>query len=337
MRVTLPFEDEKREIIVKKESISNKEFGKEPDKRSIKELLEKGIVNIDKPSGPTSHQVSAYVKEMLSIEKAGHSGTLDPAVTGCLPITLSKGTKIVQALIGCGKEYVCVMHLHDDKTEDEIKTVANEFIGKIQQMPPVKSAVKRQLRTREIYYLEIIEIDGRDVLFKVGCEAGTYIRKLCTDMGHKLGCGAHMAELRRSKAGPFHIDNSITLTDLMDAYKFYEEDASEDELRKYVKPIETAIEHLGRIYVFDQTIDSLCHGAPLNIPGISKLESGIEKGNIVAIMSLKGELIGIGNSELSSEEIANNNRGCVLKKMKTFMEIGIYPSFKKDNKKEESK
>jgi H/ACA ribonucleoprotein complex subunit 4 len=150
---------------------------------------------VDKPSGPTSHQISAYVKDILAIDKAGHSGTLDPKVTGVLPVTTGRATKGVQLLIKAGKEYVALMHIHKDIDEAEVRKACEEFIGKIQQLPPIRSSVKRQLRTRSIYYFEIIEIEGRDVLFRVGCEAGTYIRKLIHDLGQRLGCGAHMVTL----------------------------------------------------------------------------------------------------------------------------------------------
>ena len=200
----LPFEKIKREILIKREAEPTKEYGSDPQNRTIPELIKYGIVNIDKPSGPTSHQVSAYVQGIMHIEKSGHSGTLDPGVTGVLPIALERATRVVQTLLTAGKEYVCLMLLHKEMSEYDIYKLFEEFTGTIRQLPPVRSAVKRQLRSREIYYLEILEIEGgRQVLFKVGCQAGTYIRKLVHDMGLKAGCGAHMAELRRTKAGPF--------------------------------------------------------------------------------------------------------------------------------------
>ena len=102
-----------------------------------------------------------------------------------------------------GKEYICVMKLHGDSNEGQIKQVLSEFEDEIYQRPPLRSSVKRQLRTRRIYYIDYIETDGRNVLFKVACEAGTYIRKLCFDIGEILGVGAHMQELRRTRSGSF--------------------------------------------------------------------------------------------------------------------------------------
>ena len=194
----LPFEKVKREIIVKKKAKTNPELGCKPEERTTEELIKYGIVNIDKVKGPTSHEISAYVQKILNIKKSGHSGTLDPAVTGILPVALENATRIVQALLKAGKEYIGIMHIHKEIDEKEIRKVCNEFIGKIKQKPPLKSAVKRVERYREVYYLEILEIDGKDVLFRIGCEAGMYIRKLVYQIGQKLGTGAHMAELRRT-------------------------------------------------------------------------------------------------------------------------------------------
>ena len=162
------------------------QFGKSPSERTPEELLQYGIINVDKPKGPTSHQVADYVKQILNIEKAGHSGTLDPQVTGVQPIGLGKATRIMEFLLTAPKEYVCIMHLHKKVPEAEIQNAIELFRGKIQQLPPQKSSIKRQLREREIYEFEILEIKGKDVLFRVRCQAGTYIRKLVHDLGQTL-------------------------------------------------------------------------------------------------------------------------------------------------------
>lgn len=176
----LPFERMDRVILTRQSLKTSDRFGEDPFTRPIKELLDYGIVNIDKPSGPTSHQVSAFVQKILKINKSGHSGTLDPKVTGCLPVALGRGTRVVQSLLTAGKEYVCLMHIHDEFDESKLRQVIEEkFTGKIKQLPPIKSAVKRQHRYRKIYYFEILEVKGQDVLFVVGTQAGTYIRKLC--------------------------------------------------------------------------------------------------------------------------------------------------------------
>ncbi|MFP4523934.1 MAG: RNA-guided pseudouridylation complex pseudouridine synthase subunit Cbf5 [Candidatus Woesearchaeota archaeon] len=182
----LPFERDKRKKLVRHDAATSEKYGCDPEKRPIQELLEYGIVNLDKPSGPTSHQVSSYVQKILKLRKSGHSGTLDPGVTGVLPVALGRGTRIVQSLLIAGKEYVCLMRLHEERSRDQVERVLEEFTGRIRQMPPVKSAVKRQWRWRKVYYNELLDHDGADVLFKVGCQAGTYIRKLCLDAATEI-------------------------------------------------------------------------------------------------------------------------------------------------------
>lgn len=307
-----------KQIFVKKEAET--EFGKPPAERTTEELLKYGIVNIDKPKGPTSHQVSGYVKKILKISKAGHSGTLDPAVSGVQPVAFGRATRIVQFLLTAPKEYVCLMHLHKEVEEKIVKDIAKKyFTGKIQQLPPIKSAVKRELRTREIYEFEIIEVEGRDVLFRIKCQAGTYIRKICSEFGKEHNFGAHMAELRRTQAGPFtEKDNLITLNDLQDAYYFCKEENNDKYLRHCVQPIENAVKHLAKCWIFDTTIESLTHGRDLAIPGISKLEN-FKKGELVAILTLKGELVAIGTAFISAVEVNTKEKGIAVNVQKVFM------------------
>jgi len=325
----------KREMLVKKQSETNPGLGCEPSKRSTKQLLEYGIVNIDKPSGPSSHQVTSYVKKILGIKKAGHSGTLDPKVTGVLPVALRRGTRIVQSLLTAGKEYICLMHVHSDVEQDKIRKTIKRFVGKIDQVPPVRSAVKRRQRKRTIYYIEIIEIIDRNVLFRIGCQAGTYIRKLCSDIGKDLSTGAHMAELRRTRAGPFDEETLCTLQDLTDAYYYYKQEEDDKQIRSLVMPIEAGVSHLPKVWVHDSAVEPLCHGAFLNIPGISKLEQGIEKNDRVAVMTLKNELISIGTAHMSSDQVIKKNKGLFLKHEQVFMRPGMYANKKTENKEAE--
>ena len=219
------------------------------------------------------------------------------------------------------------MTLHREIPEDEIKEIFDEFTGKIYQTPPVKSAVKRELRVRNIYYSTIYEIEGKDVLFRIGCEAGTYVRTYCHDIGEALGCGAHMAELRRTKVGPFdeRKDNLVNLHDLTDAYHFYIEDGDESFIRQAIQPMEIASSHLPQIFIKDSAVEAICHGAKLGAGGISKLSPDIKKGDLVAIKSLKGELVAAGMSMCSSQEIMNADSGLVVDTNKVFMDTGIYP------------
>jgi H/ACA ribonucleoprotein complex subunit 4 len=320
----LPFEKIEREILEKRRAKTDKKFGCPPTERPLKTHIDLGVICINKPKGPTSHQVSAYLQKILKIKKAGHGGTLDPKVTGVLPTAIGRATKIVQTLLPAGKEYVCIMHLHKEVDPATIKKVMKSFIGKIRQLPPIKSAIKRQWRDRRIYYVDINEIKGQDILFTVGCEAGTYIRKLCHDMGRKMDTGGHMAELIRTKAGPFNDKEMYTLQEVTDAFH-YANEGNETFIRKIVKPIEYAVTHLPKIWVLDSAISSLTHGADLKVPGLSKLHDQIERDQLVAVFSLKDELVAIGRSALGSTEFMKVDKGIAVKVNKVFMATGTYP------------
>jgi H/ACA ribonucleoprotein complex subunit 4 len=218
------------------------------------------------------------------------------------------------------------MKLHGNVPEQRVKEVLSEFEDTIYQRPPLRASVKRQLRTRRIYYIDFLEMDGRNVLFKVGCEGGTYIRKLCFDMGEVLGCGAHMQELRRTRAGPF-VENGdiVTLHDV--AYWFIEWRKQKDEkiLRKFIQPMEKALALIPKIYVRDSAVDAICHGASLTAPGILSLETGINKNSIVAILTLKGEAIALAKTTASTEEIFKMEHGVVAKTERVLMMRGTYP------------
>ncbi|MBQ9690329.1 MAG: RNA-guided pseudouridylation complex pseudouridine synthase subunit Cbf5, partial [Candidatus Methanomethylophilaceae archaeon] len=198
-------------------------WGKRPSDRSVGELLKGGVIILDKPSGPTSHQAPAWVRDAHKVERVGHGGTLDPYVSGVLPVTLGKATRLTDIVLSSDKEYICLMRLHGDRPEDRIRKVFKEFVGKIYQLPPVRSSIKRQLRIRTIKELEILDIRGRDVLFRMECDAGTYARTLCVDIGDVLGCGANMVELRRSRSGKMTEARSHTLQDIRDAYVFWQQ------------------------------------------------------------------------------------------------------------------
>jgi H/ACA ribonucleoprotein complex subunit 4 len=257
-------------------------------------------------------------------------------VTGVLPITLEDSTKIVQALLYSGKEYVCVMKLHGDAKEEHVRKVLEEFEDVIYQRPPLRSSVKRQLRTRRIYYIDFIEMDGRNVLFKVGCEGGTYIRKLCYDIGEILSCGAHMQELRRTRAGPF-VENSndkVTLHDVAYWFAEWQEKKEEKILREFIQPMETALALIPKIVIRDSAVDALCHGANLTAPGVLSIESGIVQGSIAAVFTLKGEAVALAKALLSTEEILELKHGMVAALQRVVMPRGTYPKVWKSGNKE---
>lgn len=310
-------------FVQKVDAQTNPHFGKRPEERTWQERIHNGIVIIDKPAGPTSHQVSAYVQQILRIDKAGHSGTLDPNVTGVLATGLGEATKVVQHLLTSGKTYICILHLHKAVPEYEVRKVAQQFIGKINQMPPVKSAVKRQLRERTIYSFDIKEIEGQDVLFEVSCQAGTYVRKLCHDLGRALGVGGHMAALRRTRVAHFDERESVTLQTLKDAY-VYATQGKPEQLQAMILPVEQGVAHMKRIVVLDSAINAITHGVQLKVPGIAGYDDTIVQGETVAVYSLKGELVCVGEARLDAHRLAGNS-GLAVKTSRVYLPADLYP------------
>ncbi len=226
------------------------------------------------------------------------------------------------------------MRLHGDVSDDKLLKVLKEFEGAIYQRPPLRSAVKRAVRIRRIYKIEVLERRGRDVLLRVWCEAGTYMRKLCHDVGEILGVGAHMQELRRIRAGCFTEEEHLsTLHDLVDAYHFWKEEGIEDYIREVVLPVEYAVQHLPKIVVRDSAVDAICRGAPLAVPGILRIETPIRVDDWVAIMTLKGELVAIGEAKMRSEHIMTATKGIAATPRFVVMEPGTYPSMWRGAKK----
>jgi len=312
-------------MLVKDENAMSDRWGKRPSDRTIGELLEAGVIALDKPSGPTSHQVTAWAKDALNVKKMGHGGTLDPNVSGVLPLCLGKAVRLTDLVLSSDKEYICLMRLHRDRDENRIRKVIGEFTGKIYQFPPVRSAVKRQLRIRTISEITIIEISKRDVLFRVSCDAGTYIRTLCTDIGEALGCGANMIELRRSRSGTMDESKASSMFDLKDAYIFWQQHGREEWLRSMILPMESLIEPLPKMIVKASAVDAVCHGADLNIRGIHMLDEDIRKNALVALMTARGELIALGTMMMSSPKIMQTSQGKAVKVTRVLMDAGKYP------------
>jgi len=326
--------ERKREFIVKSDDFEITKYGMNPNDRSVEELIRLGVINVDKHPNPTSQEIVAYIKQIFNLKKAGHSGTLDPAVSGVLPVALEDATKITDALLPSGKEYVCIMHLHEKIDDEKIHAIFKEFTSEIYQKPPVKSSVKRVLRKRTIYYMDLLEIEDQDVLFKVGCEKGTYIRKLCHDMGLVLGTGAHMKELRRTKTGPFKEDETLSsLIRVFDAYEIYKESKDDDELRKVVLPMERGLTHLPKIVIRDNAIGAICHGASLAVPGVLKIHDIIEKDSLVLLESVKGEAVALAKATMSYREILQTNHGLAAKTSRVLMDRDVYPKTWKETTK----
>ena len=164
-----------------------------------------GIINIDKPSGITSMDVVRKIRSASGVKKVGHGGTLDPNVTGVLPVSIGKASKVIKVMQESPKEYVCLMKHYSSQKEAKVLEMFEKFTGPIYQIPPFQAAVKRELRIRRIYEIEMLEHTSKKTLFRVLCEGGTYIRNLCEDIGSALGSGGVMEQLIRTKSGPFEI------------------------------------------------------------------------------------------------------------------------------------
>ena len=289
-----------------------------------------GIIVIDKPRGPSSHEVAAWVGKMLGCQ-VGHSGTLDPQVSGVLLIMLGNAARLAPLLLQHDKEYICLMRLHGDVDRERIDKRAEEFTGRLYQRPPRKSAVKRNLRIREVHKLEILDVDGRLVLFRVHCDAGTYIRSLCHHMGFVLGVGAHMVELRRTRSGTFSESSMYTLHDVQDAAVAARE-GDRSALEKMIVSVDAAVPELPIVVVRDAAIDALCHGASLAGVGVvSTME--FAKDQTVAVLSGKKEFICLGRALVPSGSFRPGDTGLVIAPTTVFMQPGTYPrSWKKSDK-----
>jgi H/ACA ribonucleoprotein complex subunit 4 len=265
------------------------------NEKTIEELLEFGIINLDKSSGPTSFNISDFVRKILKLRKTSHFGTLDPKVTGVLPIALNRGCKLTGFFLGEDKEYIGIMRFHEEVSLKKVEEIIKKkFLGEITQLPPLKSRVKRQERQREIKEFVILEQDKTDFLFRVVCQGGTYIRKLIDDLGKEIGIGAHMLELRRTRAGIFKEEDKeypcVRLYDLEKAVEEYKK-GNEELLRKIIIPGE-AISFLHQsVQIKSLEKKRLLTGKPLYKKDLLK-EIQLDKEEIICVFD-KNEFIGV--------------------------------------------
>jgi H/ACA ribonucleoprotein complex subunit 4 len=308
------------------QDVTDPKVGVYYNKRTIEQLLQYGLILIDKPPGPTSHEVVAWAKRILEIPKAGHSGTLDPQVSGVLPLGLGDGTKVLGVLLFGPKEYFGLGRLHSQPSKEELSQVLKEFTGEIFQKPPQRSSVLRQTRTRTIYELELVEQKERLLLLRVLCEAGTYIRKLYYDIGEVLGSGGTMIELRRSRVHQFSENSKlVTMHELAIAYSDWKEKGDESKLAKIILPVEHALSEIKSVVIRDSAVDSLCHGAQLAIPGILQISPNLKKDELVGVYTQKGEIVALAESLLDESEIKNSDKGYAFQTKRIIMAANTYP------------
>lgn len=303
-------------------------YGCSPLSRPLDAYLLYGILNLDKPVNPSSHEVVSWIKRIMKLEKTGHSGTLDPKVSGCLLVCLNRATRLVKAQQSAGKEYVAIARFHSDVGgQGKVQKGLDVLTGACFQRPPVISAVKRQLRVRTIYEAKCIEYNTKRnmAIFWVSCEAGTYIRTMCVHLGLVLGVGAHMQELRRVRSGV--LDENIymsTMHDVLDAQFMYENMRDEKYLRRVVMPLELILTSFPRIVVKDSAVNAICYGAQLMIPGVLRFEQNIEVGAEIIMMTTKGEAVATGIAQMTTAVITSVDHGVVAVIKRVIMERDTY-------------
>jgi len=273
--------------------------------------------------------VVSWIKRILRVEKTGHSGTLDPKVTGCLIVCIDRATRLVKAQQSAGKEYIGVLRLHSTLPDTKKLYQAVETLtGAVFQRPPVISAVKRQLRIRTIYDMKLVEYDDKRNLgiLWMSCEAGTYVRTLCVHLGLLVGTGGHMQELRRVRSGVVdENDNMVTMHDILDAQYLYDTTKDESYLRRVISPCETLLVNHKRIVVKDSAVNAICYGAKLMIPGLLRFASNIEINDQVVLITTKGEAICLGIALMTTPVMATVDHGAVAKIKRVIMERDVYP------------
>ncbi|KAG0927830.1 hypothetical protein G6F57_014107 [Rhizopus arrhizus] len=303
--------------------------GSSPLKRPLDEYVRYGIINLDKPANPSSHEVVAWIKRILRVEKTGHSGTLDPKVTGGLIVCVDRATRLVKSQQSAGKEYVCILRLHDAiESEKKLSQAIETLTGALFQRPPLISAVKRQLRVRTIHESKLLEFDNDRHLavFWASCEAGTYMRTLCVHLGLLLGVGGHMQELRRVRSGTTsENDDIVTMHDVLDAQWLYDNTKDESYLRRVIRPLESLLTNYKRVVVKDSAVNAICYGAKLMVPGLLRFESGIEVNDEIVLMTTKGEAIALAYAQMTTAVMATCDHGVIAKVKRVIMERDTYP------------
>ena len=302
-------------------------YGTPPSERSIEQLLESSVVIVNKQAGPSSHQVAAWLRDSFELESTGHGGTLDPNVTGVLPVSIGRASKVIKVMQESPKEYVCLMKHNSSQKESKLLEMFKKFTGPIYQIPPFQAAVKRELRIRRIYEIEMLEHSSKKTLFRVLCEGGTYIRNLCEDIGSALGSGGFMEQLIRTKSGPFEIGNSITMVEAHDIYKNWKDTGDATGLSAILKPLEDMLVDIPIIVAKDSAVDALCHGADLAVPGVVSVSKDMKRGQLISIRTPRDEAIALARATVNADEIAAKpkGKGKVAKLERVIMERGTYP------------
>jgi H/ACA ribonucleoprotein complex subunit 4 len=300
-------------------------FGTNPDERTLEQRLASGFILIDKPAGPTSHQLAAWARDLLGLERLGHGGTLDPFATGVLPLMAGRCMKITNKILKHNKTYIAVFRFKERPDEQVLRETMASMTGRIYNVPPEISAVKVQVRTRTIHAFELLDVDEQDVVARITCEAGTYIRTMARDMGLMLNTPVTLKELRRESSGMFDLKDCITMDQLADAVWLWKECGQEEALSAVVHPIEKLLVDVPRCQVKDSAVAALAYGAPLLRPGIVSIPQNLKKGTELMVASMKDEAVGFVRLKVDSNEIATLDAGEVARPSMVLIDTEVYP------------
>ena len=299
--------------------------GIDPENLTIEQRLASGFILLDKPPGPTSHQIASWVRDLLGLDRLGHGGTLDPFATGVLPLMAGKSMKLTKGILKTDKTYIAVLKFANETSNATLTDVISKLTGRIYNVPPEISAVKVQVRTRKIYSFEIIEASSKQAIVKIACEAGTYIRTIARDMGLLLGYKVELKELRRENSGRFDLADCVTLQEIADAVWLWKECDNPAALQKIIHPTEKLLLDKPYIIVKDSAASALCHGAPLLRPGLVEVSDKLSSGLEVAAFTSKNEIVGIVKMTKSFNELSTETTGEIGKPVMILMEQERYP------------
>ena len=317
-------------IILDKDAKTSPSHGTKPEERDIDQLLESCFILLDKSPGPSSHQVSAWARDMMGLEKLGHGGTLDPFASGLLPLLSGKAMRLTGKILTHDKSYLALFKFGKSLEREDIEEKMSMLTGKVYNVPPEISAVRVQVRTRKISKFEILDFDGNSLLTHIDCEAGTYVRTMARDLGLLLDTPVDLKELRRPTSGEFSLSQSITMQQLADAYWLWKEKGDETAMLRILHPIEDMLSDLPRVVVKDGAAAALSHGAPLLRPGVVSIPEDLKVGTEVLLVTMKGEAVAIAKMSQNSSVIPDMTQGEVAKPNCVLMKEDTYPrSWKK--------
>ena len=313
-------------IVIDESPAKTSRHGKIPSERGLQALMEAGVILVDKPPGPSSHQLASWARDILGLKRLGHGGTLDPFATGALTLLLGKATRLTEVVLSGNKTYIAVLKIDSSISSRQVEEVLERFSGEIYNVPPLESAVKIRVRTRTIQEIKLLESDQEDGLHtvSVSCQAGTYIRTLARDIGLMLGTPCVLSELHRHSTGSFEQSSLCTMQQLADAAMLAEE-GDEEALCRLIAPVERILGSIPGVWVRDSAIASICHGAPLAVPGVVSLDSGMSAGDKTVIWSSKDEAIAVGEMIVDSSDVPNMTEGELVKPKIVLMDKDEYP------------